>query len=159
MFSSCKCRDVRCLSSPNQPINVPFPKNKIGRSFQSSWFQSFPWLHYEEEEDSAYCFTCLKAIENGATSVISALQSDAFTKSGYNNWKKAVEKGKGFKAHQITNAHKEAVARYIQHKPSDTSSIDQQMNRDMKQQQAENRRMLLKILSSVRYLGNYFQTV
>jgi len=40
-----------------------------------------------------------------------------------------MEKGKGFKAHQITNAHKEAVARYIQHKPSDTSSIDHQMNR------------------------------
>lgn len=101
----------------------------------------------------------MKAIENGVTSVISAIKSDAFKKSGYNNWKKAMKKGKEFKTHQIINAHKEAVARYIQHKPSDTSSTGQQMNRNMKQQQAENRRMLLKILLSIRYLGNYFQTV
>lgn len=152
---SFRSRDVRCLSSPNQPGNRSFPKNSTGRSFQQSWLHLFPWLHYDEEMDAVFCFACLKAIENGSTSVITTLQSDAFTKSGYNNWKKAMEKNKGFKAHQLTNAHKEALARYIQHKPSDASSIDQRIDRTLRVQQLENRKMLLKILSNIRFLGKY----
>ena len=100
-----------------------------------------------------YCFTCLKAIEGGTTSILTTLQSDAFMKSGYSNWKKAMEKNKGFKNHQTTNACREAVTRYIQHKPSDPNSIDQQMDIGMRKQWAENRKKLLKILSNIRYLG------
>lgn len=151
-------RDVRHLQSPNQPTNITFPKlsgkkETFGRSFQSRWFNDFSWLHYHEKEDAVYCFTCLKAIENNALSELAQIQSDAFTKSGYKNWKKALEKNKGFNAHQNSSAHKEATARYITQKPSDTTSVDHLINSATKVQMAENRRMFLKILSNIRFLG------
>ena len=42
------------MSIPNQPRNFAFPKRTFGkkkpeqRSFQSCWFDSFTWLHYDE---------------------------------------------------------------------------------------------------------------
>lgn len=153
-----KCLDIRHLDSPNQPTNFNFPKRcdkneKFSRAFQASWFNEFPWLHYDEKDDTSFCFTCLKAIENGAISEGSLSQSDAFTKSGFSNWKKAMERNKGFKAHQNTNSHREAVARYIIHKPSDVGSVDDLLNSCKKVQMTENRKMLLKILSNIRFLG------
>ena len=44
--------DVRNLSKPNQPTDFSFPiriQSGKGRSFQSSWFKTFDWLHYDEE--------------------------------------------------------------------------------------------------------------
>ena len=38
-----------------------FPKTKFGareRSCQYSWFDSYKWLHYTEENDSVVCFIC-----------------------------------------------------------------------------------------------------
>ena len=42
------------MSIPNQPRIFPFPKRTFGkkkpeqRSFQSGWFDTFKWLHYDE---------------------------------------------------------------------------------------------------------------
>ena len=137
---------------------MTFPKTSVkketfGRSFQPKWFNDFNWLHYHETEDAVYCFTCLKAIENNALSELSLNQSDAFTKSGYRNWKKALQKNKGFNKHQNSRAHKEATARFVTQKPSDTKSVDHLINSANNAQMAENRRMFLKILSNVRFLG------
>ena len=52
---------------PNQPILPSFHKRKFGvkspvfRSFQSSWYNRWPWIHYDQVNDCAFCFTCLKA--------------------------------------------------------------------------------------------------
>ena len=49
---------------PHQPVNFNFPKRSFGktkvvkRSFQGSWFKQWPFLHYDEAEDSVYCQTC-----------------------------------------------------------------------------------------------------
>ena len=128
-------------------------KETFARSFQSKWFHDFNWLHYQEDQDAVYCFTCLKAIEINALSELSLKQSDVFTKCGYKNWKKALEKNKGFNKHQNSSAHKEATARFITQKPSDTTSVDHLLNSANNIQMAENRRMLLKIMSNVRFLG------
>ena len=52
--------------TPHQPGPVfRFPKRSFGkksvvfRSFQSSWFQQWPFLHYDEANDLAYCHTCV----------------------------------------------------------------------------------------------------
>ena len=37
-----------------------------------------------------------------------------FTQDGYNNWKSATEKKKGFRKHETSASHQEAVARYLQ---------------------------------------------
>ena len=55
---------------PHQPsANYNFPKRTFGqkkpvsRSFQSPWFSQWPFLHYNEANDVAYCHTCLLAFK------------------------------------------------------------------------------------------------
>ena len=56
-------------SKPHQPVNFKFPKRSLGkkkpvyRSFQSSWFRQWPFLHYDEANDLAFCHTCLLGFE------------------------------------------------------------------------------------------------
>ena len=37
-------------------------ESAVRRSFQTAWFDKWPWLHYREENDSMLCCTCLKAM-------------------------------------------------------------------------------------------------
>jgi len=52
---------------PHQPVHFTFPSQEFGkksptkRSFQAKWFKQWKWLHYNEENDSAYYFYCIKA--------------------------------------------------------------------------------------------------
>ena len=47
---------------PNHPKSFLFTKRKFGDkkltygSFQSSWFEKWPWLTYNETDDKAFCF-------------------------------------------------------------------------------------------------------
>ena len=80
---------MRQFKSPNQTRNREFPQcepkpgsTDHGPSFQPSWFDHFPWLHYDEENEAVFCFTCLKADETKSLSTRSISHSDAFTKVG-----------------------------------------------------------------------------
>lgn len=53
--------------APHQPeAGYQYPKRSFGnknvvhRSFQQSWFEKWPFLHYKETSDLVYCHTCLK---------------------------------------------------------------------------------------------------
>ena len=87
---------------PNQPKSFTFPKRTFGlkkpiyRSFQSSWFTKWPWLHYDQVNDKVFCFTCLKASTTGILSSGAYNRSDdAFVNRGYTNWKDASGDKKG----------------------------------------------------------------
>ena len=46
---------------PVQPEGITFPSKMYGtvkRSFQSSWYQIFPWIEYSVERDCVFCFSC-----------------------------------------------------------------------------------------------------
>lgn len=69
-MASCSSFDFQDLpevsDSPHQPGTAfKFPKRSFGkksvttRSFQSSWFQQWPFLHYDEGKDLAYCHICV----------------------------------------------------------------------------------------------------
>ena len=89
------------IDSPNQPRKFRFPKRENGRSFQPGWFNTYPsWLHYNEENDVAFCFVCLKVKETKSLPNQSVIQGDAFTKTGFSNWKKVLEEAQGLKKHQ-----------------------------------------------------------
>ena len=52
--------------APHQPgQDFKFPKRSFGqktvvhRSFQSSWFSRWPFLHYKESTDTVFCHVCL----------------------------------------------------------------------------------------------------
>ena len=85
-----------------------FPKRKFGdkkptyRSFQSSWFDKWPWITYETE-DKAFCFVCIKAVqqERVRNCSLTSKTSDAFLTRGYTYWKDATgEKHGEFPLHE-----------------------------------------------------------
>ena len=55
---------------PHYPTSrFVFPKRTFGHtkpiqcSAHCNWFQSWPFLHYDESQDVVYCHTCVKAFE------------------------------------------------------------------------------------------------
>lgn len=77
---------------PCQLTGHVYPKTAFGnheRSFQDVWYKKFPWLEYSVSKDAAFCFWCylFKPSDKGGRYGV-----DTFTRLGFNNWKKALEK-------------------------------------------------------------------
>ena len=135
--------------SPHQPI-LSFPLRKFGdqqRAFSASWYHKYPWLHYQEGNDNVLCFYCMVADKRGLP--VSCNKDDALSKTGFNNWKKALER---FEKHQNTTSHRDAVDLVVKI-PSTTKDVGEMLSAGLASQKAESRKVLLTILSSIRYLG------
>ena len=55
------------VTEPFQPADFNFPKKHCGkqnRAFQSKWFSEFPWLQFNEQSDSVFCFICMQQMQN-----------------------------------------------------------------------------------------------
>ena len=96
------------LTSKNQPPNFTFPKRNFGnyqpaQSFLPEWFQRFPWLHYNEATDSAFCFHCMKA----GNIAHSSKRDDAFISRGFTNCKNATS---AFKKHEERSFHNQVIS-------------------------------------------------
>jgi len=150
---------LSALSEPFQPKEYTFPvrifgKDKAGkelkRSFQTSWFSKYKWLHYEAKEDAAFCFVCIKATAENMVTCTKA--EKVFTEQGFINWKKALEKGKGFDKHEQSEAHKDATDRYIVI-PKTTGDIGEIISESHSKEKYRNRQILLKILETIKFLG------
>ena len=76
---------------PCQPLLNNYPKRQFGnrqRSFNADWYDKYKWLEYSEELDSCFCFPCRV--------FLTSAKENTFTKTGFNNWKNALDSGKGF---------------------------------------------------------------
>ena len=88
-----------------QPRKFVFPSRNFGeevRHFKGTWLENKnwnSWLHYDITSDSAFCYTCIKAIEK------------AFISEGYRNWKDAATKNRGFDKHFSSGTHREVNER------------------------------------------------
>jgi hypothetical protein len=135
--------------NPHQP-QLSFPQRTFGkqqRAFCSSWYSKYPWLHYQEADDSVFCFYCLVAYKRGV--VLPALTKnwdDKFTRIGFTNWKKALTK---FEKHQNSVCHRDALDMVVRER----QNVGEMLVKGYAEERAENRRMLQIILSSIRYLG------
>ena len=86
--------------------------------------------------------------------MISSTKSEkTFTQEGFTNWKKAREKNKGFLKHENSDSHKEATERLIMAPGSSKGDIAGMVDKNAQEDREVNRSMLLKILSSIRYLA------
>ena len=96
------------------PLRV-FGKDRHGKeikcSFNPSWYKKYEWLHYDSSRDAAFCFTCMKAVHGNLLMTTKA--EETLTRIGFTNWKKALEKGRGFEKHQLSAAHREVTDRFI----------------------------------------------
>ena len=147
--------DLSCLpAEAHQPRKFAFPKRSFGkkvvvnRSFQPSWFEKWPWLHYIESNDAVLCITCAQA------SVQKKLQwssnSDlAVISKGFTNWKDATVK---FAIHASSKCHQEAVLKMVT-LPSSTKNVAETLSTELKREKLERRQCLLKVLSSIRFLA------
>ena len=102
----------------------------------------------------------LKSCGNKITLDKSLSQSDAFTKPGFRNWKNALTKGasnmkgaKGLYMHNEPQSHVAAQLRYITANTTTIGDVNEMNSSTLAEQRRENRKMLLKILSNVRYLA------
>ena len=77
----------------------------------------------------------------------------AFTRDGYNNWKSATEKKKGFRKHETSASHQEAVARYISTPAEVIGDVGEIMCNQHAEEKRKNRKALLAILANIKYLA------
>ena len=127
-----------------------FPQRIIGkqkRSFCSTWYRKYQWLHYQEHDDIVLCFYCHIAEKRHLP--ISSNKDRAFTTSGFSNWKKAIER---FNKHESSLSYHQAVD-FVEKIPHTTKNVGEMLSSTYAQQKAENRVMLKIILSSIRFLG------
>ena len=55
----------------------------VSRTFQSSWFDKWKWLHYSAPLDVAFCHTCVTAIKTGKMKVSGNVQDSTFLSGGF----------------------------------------------------------------------------
>ena len=114
------------------------------RKFCTDWYGTYPWLVLCSRRLKAFCGYCCYGKYKGILTDKNADQ--AFTDTGFNNWKKAYER---FEQHIYSNAHKEVVMKIdlLSH-----PSVDVQVSTQRKKEQSVRREMFLIVLSSLKYL-------
>ncbi|XP_035252911.1 uncharacterized protein LOC118216024 [Anguilla anguilla] len=134
-----------CPTQPN--VNVIPSQTLLNRTlyFQEKWFKDYTWLHYSPSLKGVLCFYCAKYFATQKSKLVSKADS-AFVKTGFQNWKKALEK---FSAHKDMQCHKLAVMTRIQ----EPKPVNMQFSRELERQQQQARRNLMKIVGAVKYLA------
>ena len=140
------------VSSPEKPYHptkdFTFPKTKFAgqnRSCQHTWFGTYPWLHYNIEKDSVFCFYCMKSFSKLTAE---GNKEPAFTSIGFKNWKKALD---SFKEHQNSKCHKGAVTLEVI-VPSCGDPLAM-MNQKLEDSRMKERRYLRIVVECIQYLA------
>ena len=98
-------REISELHQPRTPESFK-DRGKGARRFQVKWFDHDDWktwLHYDQQMDAAFCFTCITATKKNLLTNRNA--ETAFISSGYSNWSDAGTKGRGFDQHCRSETH------------------------------------------------------
>ena len=77
--------------------------NKNG-NFQLQWYKKFPWLSVCVARKKVFCLYCQYGTQHNLIT-FSKLGEKAFTETGFQNWRKAMDK---FKYHEGSHVHREA---------------------------------------------------
>lgn len=99
------------------------------------WYNQWSWLEYSQSKDSAYCYACRHfSLPNASGSVFTS-------ESGFSHWKKAMFKDGGFKLHEKSESHINAMFAWTEHKRvvlTDLSILDM-LNKEYMKKVEENR--------------------
>ena len=101
--------------------------------FSAIGLKKWSWLHYNELNNAAYCFTCTKAIKE--KKVKTGNMDACFVSSGFTNWKGATC---AFKRHKVSDAHKAAIEAIVTI-PKTTKDIGTALCEGYKQEVEKNR--------------------
>ena len=140
--------DCMEADEPFQP-HMKFPGRKCGketfeRSFQQSWFDKWPWLHYVKETDSVLCFICTTAVKKR---LLRDDTDSTFAKGGFTNWKRATEK---FHHHELSDLHSDSSRAIALLKQTPINAL---ISNAAARDQQTARAVLQLLFRSIKYLG------
>lgn len=99
------CTHVCCALPQEKPFQAKdFKAKNKDRTFQIRWYSDFPQITVCSTCNKAFCYACREANKKGLLN-FSKSGDEAFTKCGFNNRKKSLEK---LRRHEASKAHKEA---------------------------------------------------
>ena len=114
--SSAETRPVnctaRCCIHSDEPFH-PIDKKTLSiftikkRNFQPQWYKQFPWVSVCITYKKVYCLYCRHATKRN---LISKMGEKAFAETGFQNWRKAIDK---FRAHEGSHFHREAKLKWM----------------------------------------------
>ena len=139
---------------PHQPMTFRFPQREFGQktvtkcSFQAKWFSRWPWLHYNEDSDSIYCFHCIRTYSQKKLIGVSNLEK-TYILTGFTNWKEATSR---FTSHEGSRYHKDALLKMVS-LPATTRDIGESLSKQHSKEKLEHRQCFLKLLANVRFLS------
>ena len=93
------------------------------------------------------CHFCARASRKNLIE-LAKCSEEVFTTTGFKNWRKALEK---FHTHSISSSHKLAVSNLLTE--SQQQNVDTQLDSQLKTSQEESQHVLIKLITSLRYLG------
>ena len=159
----CSCQCCSMTGPPTQPAAVALKESKqscshycqsssrkksYNRSIQTSWYKKYPWITVCTKKYKIFCHICRLA-QHKKLITFSKRQENKFIEEGFCNWKKALQK---MEEHDKSEMHKEAVLKYAAY--SEGADVCIQLNQQHVHSQLYHQRMLLKLLSSIRFLGS-----
>ena len=95
--------DTHVLNNARKEYNVN--GRKVYRSVNKTWYKSFPWVTLCTSRNKLFCHVC-RAQSEKSTLTMSHNADKDFIQSGFQNWKKAVEK---LSEHEKSLCHREAL--------------------------------------------------
>lgn len=137
-------------NAPSQPALASYPKRAFGttwRSFQPAWYRTRPWLEYSAVRDACFCFPCRKYGGGAANG-----RDVVFTLTGFDNWKTALDRGKGFQRHVSSHNHVHASTLWTQHKTREATGETVDCLLVGKTRLEENRYYVKSVAGAVRFL-------
>jgi len=116
----------------------------------AKWYDGRPWLEYSIKTDTSYCYYC-RHFGVPTSSSNKKPQTDAFVNNGFKNWKKALDKSKGFDQHLKSHGHILAASNYAtyQQRKQSQSNVINILDKGRIEQIRKNRERLTKIASTL----------
>jgi Domain of unknown function (DUF4371) len=138
-----------CNDLPAQPELTTYPINADKRSFQSKWYKERPWLEYSIKNDMCYCYYCRHFSFNRL------ITRDAFTTTGFNNWKRSLETNGGLIKHSLSQSHITATKNYESYvlRQRTNSNVINKLDANRVIHIRKNRDRLIKICSTLHFLA------
>ncbi|CAG2203108.1 unnamed protein product [Mytilus edulis] len=127
-------------------IHIAALSNVIKRPVCSIYPDNFQWIHYNENEDKAYCHPC--QIASRRRLIKSSKASQAFISTGFSNWNDA---HRCFGKHEQSECHLEALQKLNVDKSS--TDIGLAMVKQIGDVRENNRSCLMTILSNLQFLS------
>ena len=160
--SSCDCQCCVNPGIPYQPANVSESKTvhshfckerqhgqlkSYSRKIQPNWYKRYPWISVCTSKYKIFCASCCGAKQQGLLT-FTRHKNTAFVDQGFGSWNKAIER---FNDHERSEMHREAVEKLAA--KSSRTNVVTQLRIQCEADQRFHRDMLMKLLSSIRFLA------